>query len=126
MADGFHIVLRGIREVEAEMKRIDRNVNRATMWTVREAGRRTKQVAKRAAPRKTGALRGSIHSSKRLTRDGEGGYRVGVAPRGAKVHLYSQKIEAKYGYMAAGQHAVDGEMRAIAERAWVRATRGRR
>ena len=126
MPDGFHVVLKGIREVEAEMKRIDRNVDRATMWTVREAGRKTKQVAKRAAPRKTGALRASIHSSKRLTRVGVGGYRVGVAPRGEKVHLYSQKVEAKYGYMAAAQHAVDGLMRAIAERAWGRATRGRR
>ena len=125
MADGFSIAVKGINNLEREFKRIDRSVDRATMWAVREAGRKVKQQAKRNAPKKTGRLRGSIHSSKRL-RGGAGTYSVRVAPRGTPVYLYSGKAEAKTGYMSKGYAAAAPELEAIAVRAWGRATRGRR
>lgn len=149
MPDGFGVVFHGIRELEAEMLRIDRSVDRATMWTVREAGRRVNRIARRTAPVYKGAdantllrkgqqgprgnpnrpvaglYKASIHSRKRLKRTGPHEYENAVAPRGPRVRLYAGKIEAKYGVMANAKHAVDGEMYAIAERAWRRATRGK-
>lgn len=125
MPDGFSIVLRGVNELEREFTRIDKSVNRATMWAVREAGRKVKQQAKRSAPRKTGRLRASIHSSKRLIGH-DGTWAVRVAPRGLEVHFYSGKTEAEAGYMAKGYGAVAPQLEEIAARAWLRATRGRR
>ena len=147
MPDLARVVIKNTRELERAFVDINRRTERATMYAVREAGRRTKQVAKREAPvlndktaatRKQhaageagnrpvrGLLRASIHSSRRLTRDGLGGYAVRVAPRGARVHLYSQHIEALYSYMRKAHEAVAPELERIARTAWERSTRGRR
>ena len=143
----FRIVTKGARELERSFNDINRHTERATMYAVREAGRRTKQVAKREAPvlgdksaatRRQhaageagnrpvrGLLRASIHSSRRLTRTGAGGFAVRVAPRGDRVHLYSQRIEALYGYMRKAHETVAPELAEIARKAWERSTRGRR
>lgn len=122
MADGLNVRIFGIGALEREMLVIDRNVRRATMWTVREAGRKVKQQAKRNVPVKTGALKRSIHSSKRLIGSGTT-FAVRVAPRGL---LYSGKIEARAHYMAGAYDTVTPQLAAIATVAWARATRGRR
>jgi hypothetical protein len=154
MADGFHARVLW-RTTAREMQRIEHSVDRATMYAVREAGRRVKQEAKRNAPvlgdsrgisRKAfrtgwdagqfsaggktppvkGLLRMSIHSSKRLHQDGRGGYAVRVAPRGERVHFYSGQVEAIYGYMRKAYDAVAPELTHIAADTWRKATRGRR
>lgn len=104
---------------------IERHTDRATMWAVREAGRKTKQQAKRNAPKLTGRLRSSIHSSKRLKREGTS-WAVRVAPRGLEVHFYSGKAEAAHGYMRQAHEAIAPQLEAIARRAWERSSRGRR
>lgn len=151
MPDGFGVHMSGFREVERDFRDIDRHTTKATMWIVREAGRVARKEARRAAPvlkpkdgqkRITvkqvkaggigkdgppvpGLLRASIASSKRLKRPAPGTYRVGVAPRGLRVHLYSQKVEAQAGYMKAGYDAADSAMPGIAERAWSKTARRR-
>lgn len=146
MADDFRVYIKGAQTVKRSMTNLEREANRAQMWAVREAGRRTTRVAKKKAPvlgqgrgitRKEqkdggnprnqpvrGLLRASIKSSRRLFREGAS-VAVHVAPRGERVHLYSQKIEALYGYMAEAHDAVAPQLREIAERAMARVIRGR-
>jgi hypothetical protein len=68
-----------------------------------------------------GLLKDSISSSKRLRREGDG-YRLGIAPRGPRVHLYSQKMEQRSPYMRPGWEAAQSEMEAIFMRTWTKAT----
>lgn len=104
----------------AAMADIRKASDRAAMWAVRESARKTGRAAKRHAPVLTGAYKRSIRSSKRLKRT-EGGYGVVVGPRGPKVHLYAQKIEAKYSPMTQGFDEVRGSIGAIHEKAMARA-----
>ena len=114
-----------------EMVRIDREVNRATMYTVRAAGRTVKSAAKRKTPVYKGdrpevvrgLLKGSIHSDKRLTKI-PGGYMVTVAPRGA-ARRYASKIEEQVPFMEAGLNAARDRIGVIADKAWTSACRGR-
>lgn len=122
MADSIRAVVRGARELEAALADIDRRTNRATMYAVREAGRKVKQEAKRDAPKVTGKLRASIHSSKRLRRDGDGTYAVRVAARGL---LYSGKAEELHHFMQRAYDTVAPQLGAIAAKAWLRTTRRR-
>ncbi|MCU1590087.1 MAG: hypothetical protein JWP11_1343 [Frankiales bacterium] len=139
--------VRGAKELQRELKLIDKRVERATMYAVRQGGRQVKQQAKKNAPvyqgpgaisgkqlrtgplvvsrnaPVKGLLRSSIHSSKRLKRPAPGTYQVGVAPRGQRVHLYSAKAEARHGYMSRALDAVHPQFRAIAATAYARATR---
>lgn len=132
------------------MADIDRRADRATMWALRAVGRKVKQEARRRAPvlkdktlvnvrlmkalKKAGAtggssrsqpvpglLKDSISSGKRLTKQGDF-YRLGIAPRGDRVHLYSGAMEARYHYMAAGHAAAEAEMEQTFTDAWKRAT----
>lgn len=141
----FHVSTAAAR---LALARIDRNVDRASMWTVREAGRIVKREAKAKAPvwkgpgvtRKQlrngpkvvsrnapvkGLLKASIHSRKQLKKLGPGGYENAVAPRGDRVHLYSGKAEARHGYMAAASSAATARIPAIAAKAYLRATNRR-
>lgn len=127
---------------------IDRNVDRASMWSVREAGRIVKREAMAKAPvwkgkgvtRKQlrngpnvvnsnapvkGLLKASIKSRKRLKKLAPGSYENAVAPRGPRVRLYSGKAEARHGFMAASQSAATARMPAIAAKAYLRATQRR-
>jgi hypothetical protein len=122
-----------------DLAAVDRAVDRATMWTVREAGRKVKSAARRKAPvykgpprtvnaggtpvpLVPGALKSSIASSKRLRRDGAA-VSVKVGPRGGLVHLYAPAQEARYGFMAAGLAAATAAAATAAEKAWGRAVR---
>lgn len=138
------------RELDRAFTEIERATRRATMWSVREGGRKTKQEAKRAAPVLTaaadargisrkqhaatprgertnapvrGLLRASIGSSRRLYEHGPDGFSVRVAPRGDRVRLYSGQAEAKHGYMRKAYEVVAGQMHEIATRAYARAMR---
>jgi hypothetical protein len=134
-----------------EMERINRTTDRATMWAVRQAGRRVRQEAQRRAPvykanraisRKefkvrwdagdksastpvAGLLKYSIKAAKRLGNDGRGGYSARIAPRGQRVHFYSQAMEARYHYMSEAYEKVQPELQKIAAEAWARATKGK-
>ena len=147
MADGFHVGIHGIDALSAALRDVERRTDRATMWTVREVGRQVKREAMRTSPvykgadaakrpRKgesidsmsqpvTGLFKYSIHSRRRLRREGPAWVNA-VAVRGQRVHLYSQRVEARYGVIARAYRTVAPEIRLIAERAWARSTRGRR
>lgn len=133
MADFVSVTVKGVREVRAEMARIDRSTNRATMWAVRQAGRRVGQVARRNAPVYQGSrpdipkgrLKRSIHSDRQLRRQGVGGYSVRVGPRGYPAQAYAPKQEARTPYMRPAYHSVVFGLDAIAADAWTRATRSR-
>lgn len=141
-------VVHGAKKLQREMVVMDRRVDRATMWTVREAGRDVKREAKRTAPvwkgrgrsvsqkqAKTGGLavnphapvrglyKASIGSSKKLARYGPGVYGNKVAPRGFRVHFYSSQVEAKHHVMEKALNHVRPRFRAIGQRAYARATR---
>lgn len=117
-------------------------MRRAAMFTVREGGRVAKAAARGAAPvlrdrsavRVTawkrggrawsnapvaGLLRSSITPSRRLQTYGDT-WSLKVGPRGARVHLYAKKEEARAHFMAAGFAAVEAAMPAIAQRAYDR------
>lgn len=147
--------LAGIRvqaqQLDKALTDIERRTRRATMYAVREAGRKTKQEARRNAPilaagadkrsrsRKQaagaglagnpnapvrGLLKASIGSSKRLTQHGRDGFSVKVAPRGIRVHLYSGQAEARHGFMRKAYDTVAPQLREIAARAYTRSTKG--
>jgi len=144
MPEFASVVIHGERELAAAFRDIQRRTDRATMYAVREAGRRTKRAAMagalvyrgkdaitRKAHRETGnpdnrpvkgLLRSSIHSSRRLIREAAS-YGVRVAPRGNRVHLYSQRIEVLTGYMRNAYDSVAPQLAEIAARAWARSTR---
>lgn len=84
--------------------------DRAGMRAVRAAGRKVKSAAASRAPVKTGRLKKSIKSSRKLTRYGVGSYGLTVAPRGFPVQTYAAKEEAAAGYMAGGYSAAGGAM----------------
>jgi|SwirhisoilCB3_FD_contig_41_7983398_length_959_multi_2_in_0_out_0_2 HK97 gp10 family phage protein len=131
--DSIKAVWHGLPELQAEFTRIDRSVNRASMYAVRQAGRKVKQVAKRNAPVyrgkradiPKGRLKNSIHSDKKL-RGGAGTYSVRVGPRGYPASAYAPKQEARTPYMRPAFEQVAPQLRGIAELAWTRASRGRR
>lgn len=104
----------------AAMADINRAGERAAMWAVRESARQTGRAAKKHAPVLTGAYKKSIRSSKQLQKV-DGGYRVVVGPRGQRVHLYAQKVEARYSPMRQGFSDVRGNIAGIHEKALARA-----
>lgn len=127
------------KKVLAELRVIDRNVDRATMWTVRQAGRKVRQYSRRAAPVyrgkprprtvsgqhvgliEKGDLRKSISSARNLRRI-PGGFSVTVGPRGVPT-VYAAIQEARRPYMAPAVSRVNGEIRQIAAVAWGRAVK---
>lgn len=72
----------------------------------------------------SGLLRASITPSKQLTSMGDSAFSLKVGPRGERVHLYAQKIEARVGYMAAGEAAAKAALPSIADTAFNRVWRG--
>jgi hypothetical protein len=129
VTEPFHAT---IRQRQARMPR-------AAMWAVREAGRVTRRAAAAKAPvlkdrsaptvRQVrrglatadrpvrGLLRASVKAS-RAVREGPATYSVKVGPRGARVHLYAGRQEARFGYMRAGEDAGRAAMAAIAAEAF--------
>lgn len=130
--DGITAIWHGVTEVEKEFTRIDRSTNRATMYAVRAAGRKVRQVAARSAPvyRGTradipkGRLKKSIRSDRRL-KGGAGTYSVRVGPRGFPASAYAGKQEQRHPFMQPAYETVAPQLREIAEAAWAKATRGR-
>lgn len=104
-----------------ELRAIEKDIDRATMYALRAAGRAVKSAAKRRAPQNRadtpaaprGRLKASIHSSRRLVKFAPGSYRVHVVPVGPVVNLYRGKMEERYGFMAAG--LAEGEAKMAAQ-----------
>lgn len=143
MADGISVVFKGIPEAKREFARINRSMDRATMYAVRQAGRKVKQYSRKAAPvykgpprnrwfhkqvvgpMGRGDLKNSISSSKRLKRYGKDGWAVDVAPHGW-ANLYASRQEQRQPYMAPAVARVEAEMPEIARKAWESASKSRR
>lgn len=129
MADGFSAKVY-YQQAVADLAKIDVGVNRATMWGLRETGRKVKSAARRQAPvyngpRKDiprGRLRNSIHSDKRL-KGSAGSYSLRVGPRGYPASAYAGKQEARKPFMAPAQAQASAQAPAIFARAWGRAAR---
>jgi len=132
MSDGLHLSVR-YQATLRDLTVIDRGVNRATMWGLREAGRKVKQAARRQAPvyrgpRKDvpkGRLKKSISSLRQLKRTADGGYSLTVAPRGYPAQAYAPKQEARTPFMQPAGRAISAQAPAIFAGAWTRATRRR-
>lgn len=118
MSLSAHVVL---APFTAAMVNIHKASTRAAMWAVRESARRTGRAAKRYAPVATGAYKRSIKSSRRFQSRKPDEYRIAIGPRGQRVHLYAQKVEAKYSPMSQGFRDVRGDIAGIHERAMRRA-----
>jgi hypothetical protein len=105
-----------------------RRMDRAAMWALRSAAREGVRAARRATPvlkqqgveshrqlqrrRRQGhdvpgLLRASIRPSRNIKHIGPHAYEMTFGPRGARVHLYAEKIERKAGYMAQGYAAAE-------------------
>lgn len=130
--------------VTRDLRAIEKNVDRAGMYVVRDAGRRVKRAARRRVPVYTGRprqvksadrtiplvpgeLKDSIASSKRIQRGPRGERVIRVGPRGPHVHLYAAKQEERTHFMAEALAEVAPMVPKIAERAWANATKkGRR
>jgi hypothetical protein len=129
----FSLKMLGAKQMVADMARIERSTDRATMWALRQGGRKIQSYAKAAAPVYTGKprtsqgqpvlkgeLKKSIKSSKRLKSAGPGSYSLKVGPRG-RPHLYAARQEARHPFMGPAVARVSGEFRGYAEQAWTRA-----
>lgn len=122
MADWFSFQFLGIANTLRKFEEVDRAVDRATMWTLREAGRQVKRRAKSAAPKDTGTLRNSIGSSKKL-RKIPGGYALKVWPHGPVAHKYAAKEENRQPYMTPASQAMQQQITVIGAKAYGRAAR---
>ena len=140
MANGFQIQYRVItKDTRRQFGQIDKVTARATMWTVRDLGRKTKQAAKKAAPVYKGpqrqvykqgggavgplvprTLKNSIKSSRRLKTFGANGFSVKVGPRGA-AWRYGGAQEDRFHFMAEGRKAADRQAYQTGRKAWLRA-----
>jgi Bacteriophage HK97-gp10, putative tail-component len=131
MTDGIvaHFLKGSVVEAKRDMHALDTAADRASMWALREVGRRVKREAKARARVYQGdrkdiekrALRKSIASSKRLRREANGTRSLKVGPRGWRVHLYAGKIEELEPYMAPAYAVAIAEAHSVHERALERA-----
>lgn len=139
MADGIRFRIDSAPTIR-ELSEIDRRANRATMWALREVGRRVRREARSRAPvyhgpertadvygqqveMTPGELKKSIRSSRRLKNYGKGEYGLTVGPRGEHVHLYANRQEALTPYMKAGYEAAVRDAVELHAKAWERAMR---
>jgi hypothetical protein len=93
----------------------ERNVDRASMYAIREAGRQINRMAKGSVPVKTGTLRKSITNSKRVRSTGDHAYAITAGPHGYPAFLYSGFIEERHAYMEPARAAIAGNMASIYE-----------
>lgn len=128
-----------------DMRAMTKRTDRATMWALREVGRRVKREARKNAPvyqgpARTakvntasgygksveivpGLLKNSIKSSRRLKQRRPHEYSIAVGPRGGHVHLYAAKQEARTPFMKPAYEAAVRDARELHEKAWNRAMR---
>ena len=104
-------------EWNAAMAFIDKNVDRASMYAIRQAGREIRADARTRVPVNTGRLKGSISNAKRFQRQGPHEFTLSVGPHGSPVYLYSGKIEGITPYMDDARNAIEGRMGGIYETA---------
>lgn len=132
MSDGLHLNIR-YQATLRDLALVDRSVSRATMWGLRESGRKVKAAARRQAPvykgqRKDiprGRLKKSISSARSLRRTADGGWSLTIAPRGYPARAYAPMQEARTPFMEPASQVVSAQAPAIFARAWSRATRRR-
>jgi len=70
-----------------------------------------------------GLLRASIKPTRNIRRVGDM-YELKIAPRGARVHLYSGAQEERFHYMAAGEAAGAAALQGIAKRSFDKVWKG--
>lgn len=123
MADGFSFLFEGFKELSHKFEAIDRAVDKASMFTVREVGRQVKRAAKRNAPKDSGRLAKSIGSSRHLRKLGPASYQLKVWPHGPVAHKYAPKEEDAQPFMGPAESEVQSKVKSIADKAYGRAIR---
>lgn len=96
---------------------MDRMVDRASMYAIRQAGREIRAAARAEVPVLTGRLRKSISNSRRVRTTGAHSFELSVGPHGSPVFLYSGKIEEEHPYMGPARSVIEGRMGEIFEQA---------
>lgn len=125
MSDWINVVTKPTRDA---LDDIDRRVDRATMWALREAGRAAKKAARNRAPVyrgfrrdvEKGRLKRSISSAKKFRRNGDA-LVLTVGPRGWRTILYAAKVERLHPYMAEALAEAGPALSEAAARGWRRA-----
>ena len=113
----------------ASLRAMERRVDRATMWALREVAREVRKEAGRYAPvgdgsdprEKPGQLKRSVRASRRIKRIGPHTFELVIGPRGDHVHLYASKAEKRTRFMARAYNAVLPSIPALHRKAWQRA-----
>jgi len=117
-------VIGGVRVVtepfNTAMLEMQRTTDRSNMWALREAGRQAKRVARRSVRVRSGELRDSLKSSRRLAKIAPRTYRVSIGPRGGHTHLYAAKIEEMDHYTKQAYDTVAPKFKGIQEAAMAR------
>lgn len=128
MGDGISVKF-FTKELTRGLKDMERRVDRATMWGLREVGRALKTSARKRAPvyrgrdvrAQSGRLKKSISSSRRLKKVGPHTYSLTVGPRGEVVHLYAMKEEDRVRFMKDAYDEIVPMVPTIFNRAWAKA-----
>ncbi|MFF2551818.1 HK97 gp10 family phage protein [Nocardia sp. NPDC058058] len=89
---------------------MEKQVDRACMYSIREAGRQIRSSARKQVPVLTGRLKKSISNSRRIRETGHHSFQLSVGPHGSPVFRYSGKIEALSPYMAPARSVIEGQM----------------
>lgn len=127
-----------VDNVKHTFHEMQRDGERASLWSVREIARRFNRAASKAAPVYRGPARNatyggslapvvpgllkkSFHSSKRVKGLGTGTFTVVAGPRGAQVRYYAAKQNERTGFVKAAYDTAVGEASAIHEKALDRA-----
>lgn len=96
---------------------LDRMVDRANMYVVREAGRQIRGFAREDVPVYTGNLRRSISNSRRMRNPAPHEYSISVGPHGAPMYKYSGIVEGRTHFMETARDDVAENVAGIMERA---------
>lgn len=129
MADSFGVSI-DTKPFRKSLDALQKRVDRATMWALREVGREVKKEARKLVPvgdgsdprERPGELKKSIGSSRRIKRPAPHVYEIKVGPwSNGHVHLYAIKEEKIAWYMKRAHDAVMPRVPEIYARAVSRA-----
>ncbi len=96
---------------------MNRMVDRACMYAIRQAGREIRAAARAEVPVVTGTLQRSISNARNVRTTGAHSFTLSVGPHGSPAFLYSGEIEEEHPYMAPARDVIEGHMESIFEAA---------
>ena len=95
---------------------MDHQVDRASMYALRETGREVIAEARGAVPVLSGRLQRSITNDRQIKGGGHS-FTLNTGPHGDPAFLYAGKIEALHPYMGPAIASAEGKLSGIFERA---------